>query len=152
MRFTPHGKLAETTLKKFEASLNLRLPDDYRKFLLASNGGAFSEGYPQIETENELEFSCDAFFGLGVSRALDLAFWMKEFGGELPEHSLLVGKTPDGAFLLLCLERTIAGVYLYDHAYELSVSSDDENTFFICSTFSKLTKLVGISPSRRRGA
>ena len=58
-----YGKLDDIKLFKFEKLINSRLPDDYRQFLIAHNGGKPSPSDFMI-SEEEGENSIHEFYGI----------------------------------------------------------------------------------------
>lgn len=134
--FTPNGKASEESVATFEREIQFNLPADYRAFLRDTNGGGLQHALIKPRRPGELLIDC--LFGFGDKDEFDLRFWLSEFKGELPEKSLIIGSDAGGGFLLLCTEEGSAGVYYYDHSYLFPTSSDDENTYFINSSFSEL--------------
>ena len=134
--FVSNGKISEASIDSFEKEIQLSLPDDYKKFLIDTNGGALQNGL--IKPQRPGELLIDYLFGLSEKDEFDLRFWHSEFRGEIPEKSVIIGSDAGGGFLLLCTEEDLAGVYYYDHSYLFPSSGDDENTYFIYSSFSEL--------------
>lgn len=100
-----YGALEEATLASFEAWLEAPLPDDYRAFLLAHNGGI-----PEPSGFDGGEVEC--FFALhdqvwdadtpGGHLAQPLQSLAVDWSDEFPERPLLpIGRDTDGR--LLCL-------------------------------------------------
>lgn len=144
MKFESRGELDETAMTRIENLIGFRLPSDYRSFLQRRNGGSFVGGYPEIAAATIGKVFCDTFFGMSLPRALNLEFWHNEMKGEIPSNSLLIGKDPSGAFLLMCCDLESPGMYYYDHSYSFPTSSDARNTYFITENFGQLAKLVKI--------
>jgi hypothetical protein len=93
-------------LSKWETAAGLKLPDDYRRFMLEWNGGTispyvFSHRYPRAETPDEeliLEVLCDWDDVLDNSRLED------EPGvRSIPPQHLVIGTDPRDVYLLLSL-------------------------------------------------
>lgn len=134
--FTSNGKSSKENVVAFECEIKFRLPEDYKRFLIDTNGGVLQHALISPTKPGQLLIDC--LFGLCEKSQLDLRFWLNEFRGDLPEKSLIIGSDAGGGFLLLCIEEDFAGVYYYDHSYLFSPSTDDENTYLIYSSFSEL--------------
>ncbi|EIL88077.1 SMI1/KNR4 family protein [Rhodanobacter spathiphylli] len=134
--FIPNGKADLQSIINFEHEFHFQIPDDYRKFLQDSNGGACKNS--QIKSQELGDLLIDYLFGLDGVDELNLRFWKNELKSEIPQDSLIIGSDSGGGFLLLCLEEGLEGIYYYDHSYLFESSSDTRNTYFIFSTFHEL--------------
>lgn len=136
MNIDPYGKLAKSTLDKFESQIGFTLPDDYQHFILQTNGGRVVDQTFYIE-EVDTHVLMHVFYGLGVekNKILNLDFWLEKYGDEIPEESLLIGNDQGGGFILYVVGGEDFGVYYYDHAHLLEESSEEKNTYFLADTF-----------------
>jgi hypothetical protein len=99
-------KPSEQELLTWEKATGIKLPDDYRHFLLAWNGGTISSyvfihRYPQVtsaEAELILDVLCDWDDVLDNSR-WDEALHLR----SVPPQHLVIGKNPSGVYVLLSL-------------------------------------------------
>ena len=138
---TPNGKNSKENVVDLEREIKFRLPEDYKRFLIDTNGGALQNALISPTKPGELLIDC--LFGICEKSELDLHFWFDEFRGDLPEKSLIVGSDAGGGFLLLSTGEDAVGVYYYDHSYQFSTSADDENTYLIYGSFSEfLSNLI----------
>ena len=55
MRFEPYGPVEKEKIEAFERDFSLRLPEDYKAFLLQTNGGAVD---PNCEDEIDKDGAC----------------------------------------------------------------------------------------------
>ncbi|MFB9246324.1 SMI1/KNR4 family protein [Massilia antarctica] len=134
--FTPNGRISEENVVDFEREIQFCVPEDYKKFLVDTNGGVLQNAMISPRRPGQLLIDC--LFGLCEQSEFDLRFWLNEFTGDLPEKSLIIGSDAGGGFLLLCTEEDSAGIYYYDHSYLFSTSADEENTYLIYPSFAEL--------------
>lgn len=135
MEINDYGKNNSTAVEELEKHLNITLPADYKEFLNSHNGAKIVAGYFHVRELNQ-EISMDIFYGIDLEkRTLNLDFWHKEYGDEIPQNSLLIGSDPGGGFILLVNDGENSGVFYYDHSYFFDQSSDENNTYFISKNF-----------------
>jgi hypothetical protein len=134
------GTTAENDIPRLESILNLRLPQDYRQFLLKYNGGI-----PAQDTfvfPGTSEGSCvDVFYGIGPDDYYDLANMQRVLEGRLPKHFLAVAGDPFGNKVCICVAGEHVGkIYYWDHEREADPSQGDtpdttENVILIADSF-----------------
>jgi cell wall assembly regulator SMI1 len=153
-----YGPLSEERLARLESQLKARLPEDYRAFLLQSNGGRpapcrFTFALEGEEQESILEWffavhdqpyeededwGPDAGEGLPPYFAQPLDEVRKDFRSEMPKAKVLpVGRDPGGNLVCLGYAGKWAGrVYFFDHEMGMLVHLAESFTEF----------LAGLSP------
>jgi hypothetical protein len=104
------------------------LPTEYVQFLDTRNGGTCRQDR-FIKLSNGIEVLCDCLFGFDLQPSLDFQFWQREFTGELPKDSVVIGSDPGGAFFILLREQGTWKLMYYDHSYNLPSSNDEGNTY-----------------------
>jgi len=130
------GTLSPADVAAAERSLGVTLPDDYRQFLLTSNGGRPEpRSFPVPGRGDAL---VNMLFGIRNARTrFDLAYEL-ELATELdplPPGFIVVGNDPGGSSLLLSTGGSDAGkVYFWDRA-GLWVRDDGHNTFPVADSF-----------------
>lgn len=140
-KFTPNGKARVEDVETLEEKLRIKLPENYRTFLIETNGGTLSNSILELDRPGDLLIDC--FFGFNEEDSLSINYWIENFSDEIPEGSLIIGSDAGGGFLLLCTKEE-EGIYYYDHSYSFQSSSDNENTYYVCAKFTDLTlKLIG---------
>ncbi|MET4141160.1 SMI1/KNR4 family protein [Pedobacter sp. UYP1] len=130
------------TIEELEEKSDIKLPYDYKNFLIKNNGARVNDGIFHVKALDE-DILLHIFFGTKLEKkALNLEFWNQEYGDEIPENSLLIGRDPGGAFILLIFDGENDGVYFYDHAFAFDQSYEDENTYFIAQSFESFLYLL----------
>ncbi len=125
-----------------EKRLGFDLPTDYKNFLAQFNGAVINDGEFFVKGLNE-QILMDVLFGINLdNRELDLEFWHKEYEGEIPEKSLIIGMDPGGGDILLINDGVENGIYYYDHSYFFSQSSDELNTYYIADSFTDFLSMM----------
>src|SRR5215204_537295 len=120
----------------FESKLGFKLPDDYKSFLIENDGVKIVDGaiyIPALEQKVLVDVLC----GVKAEGRFNIQKLNDEFGDDLAENSLIIGQDVGGSFVLLSADEQNIGIYLYDHSYFFEQSSDENNTYFICNTFSE---------------
>ena len=113
VEIAPGPPLSEDDLAAFETLHGLRLPADYRAWLLLTNGG---EPEPNVVLGSENEATVRGFYSVGGEGTWDLA-WALRGTGPFPPGCLPIAFEDGGNSYLL----TDDGQVLYwDHELELS--------------------------------
>jgi len=111
-------KLTEESLQDLETKHSCRLPNDYRQFLLSTNG-AFPSPDCVVFVEDGRNTASDVFcfFAVGDDRAWASMGWHHEtFSDRLPKRTLPVGRDSGGNLWLLSLRDDDAGaIFFWDH-------------------------------------
>lgn len=134
-------------IEEFKRTLSFCLPEDYLAFLAEYDGAVIKDGYFPIMGTKEFGLM-DVLYGLDVEKALNVRNVNKEYEDDILEQSILIGEDPGGAFILLVngdngeCNGFKNGIYLYDHQYSLKSSDDDNNTYFICNSFSEFLNIL----------
>jgi hypothetical protein len=111
----PHGPLDAARLTAFEARIGAALPADYRRFLLAHNGGQFVPCEIVLPGEAEPFASLGAAFGLhDGADALDRVFDnVKDY---IPAEVIAFAEDEGGNLLCIGIRGEPRGrVYFWDH-------------------------------------
>ncbi len=108
--------ITEADLQQLEWSLQHRLPDDYRDFLLATNGGEV-EGYWAFELAANGGSMLSQFYRLkDKSRSTStLAYMQRLYAQRMPKGLLAIGCDPGGGKICLGFAGPLAGrVWFWD--------------------------------------
>lgn len=137
----PFGALRPEDLAAFEARRGMQLPADYRRFLLAHNGGApepntidfVAQGIP---TSSDVS----AFYGLHAGESwASLAWNMDSFEGRiLPEGLPIAGDSGGNQYVLIVQGARRGQVFFWDHEQETDPPGD-ENMSLVAASFTAFT-------------
>ncbi|MBK9260029.1 MAG: SMI1/KNR4 family protein [Polyangiaceae bacterium] len=144
----PFGTITIDAITQFESRRNLSLPDEYKRFLLTSNGGrpvpdAFD--VPGWAHENS---GMQAFFGVQTGNSYDLERELDVYDDRIPRDLLPIGCDSFGNIICLGIEGKRRGkIYFWDHEDELDENGlhrqDYSNVFLVANSFGEfLDKLT----------
>lgn len=130
----------------YEETVKMRLPKDYKEFLLDTNGGQFID---EIHTfwvdELKENIGIDVLFGFNQVRSLCLNSWYNEYGEELPEETIIIGNSINAGLILLIWQDDWKGVFLWDHCLELEQSTEEDCLYRISDNFDLFFNSLQIS-------
>src|SRR4051812_14003816 len=110
-------KVGKRRLQKFERDTGIKLPADYRDFLLKHNGGQPLHSrfeIPELREDALLDF----FYAIDGSQAVNLEDQLAEWKDEMPPGFLPIAHDPGGAIIVMSTEGEHAGhVFLWDHQH-----------------------------------
>ena len=137
-------------IKLLEKRFDIKLPVDYKEFLVTQNGGRnlsyTFENSIKIDQIDEV-INIETMFGIntGIKNA-DIEQWTEEYRIDIFEHSIIIiiiGDTIQHGFLLFWQSGDDnEGIYYYDDTYQLEASSDENNAYFLAKSFSEFTDLI----------
>jgi len=144
--------ITEKDIADIERTYRLKLPDDYRQFLLTTNGGHSrdyldEEGLIIDKDYPEDTVSVKDFLGWNDPiSACSINYWMGEYGDELigdAADTLLIGYAHEtGFFVLKCTENN-QEVYYWDDCREFEFSSDEANAYWVADSFTEFIEKLG---------
>lgn len=128
------GTIDKLELNKVQDTIGFELDQDYYLFLEKNNGGTCENCAVWVEGLTQY-ISLDGLFGNNLPvETSNLLFWIKEYGDEIPPESILIADDPGGGLFLLVKN---AGVYYWDHSWFFEQSSEEENIYFVASSFTE---------------
>jgi hypothetical protein len=139
--------LTDAHLDRMEHQLDVKLPDEYRSFLLTSNGGKPRPNFFAIQGHKTLHMGrIDQLFGLGLPAKESNIDWnYKNLIGTLPNYHFPLGTTTEGDMITMSLGKLDAGRIYYWIRAEYNVAGDNE-AYFVAGNFTKfLASLYAIS-------
>lgn len=137
LKLNTWGQNDEAVVSNFEQQIGFSLPSDYRNFLVQNNGGRV-DSQSFFVKDLDQEILLDALFGITNSKArsLTLGYWLAEYGDELQEKTLIIGRDPGGRFLIYITEGEDKGVYYWDDTSFFPQSTEEDgNTYFVADSF-----------------
>lgn len=141
--FKKFGSTKAEMIKKYEELIKMKLPEDYKLFLMETNGGSFSDIHHTFYvTELEKEFPIDVLFGLQLNRNLDLEFWFKEYKEYLVECSAIIGDSLGVGLIVMIWEDDWKGIFLWDHCLALEQSTEEDCIYRIADDFDSFLKML----------
>ena len=143
MKIRKRGTVAEEDIHALENQWHLTLPEDYKAFLMETNGGIVEweeKDAIHIEEINE-DIYLEILYGIKTKgKSADIQTWMEMFEDEIFPGSLLIGFDLMQGFIVLQCGGEDAGVYYWDDAYNFKGSDDENNVYFLADSFSELLK------------
>ncbi|GIM50349.1 SMI1/KNR4 family protein [Capnocytophaga stomatis] len=137
----PNGK--KSKISDIEKHFKIKLPQDYKDFLNIYNGGETEEdAFIYVEDLDEYMIMGN-FFGIDIDEGFaDIYKINEEYNDDIPPNSLLIGSDMGSGLILLIQDGENDGIWYYDHSYFFEQSSDEENTYFICETFTEFLEIL----------
>jgi hypothetical protein len=133
---------SESEVSEFEKRRGIKLPPDYRQFLLDYNGGTPLKQAVVIPDCHQ-EAIVDHFLGLKRNDE-DIDTWLDELDGDMPSEFIPIGFDPGGNALLLDLTDGV--VYYWDSSRSFKESSAEDNTYWVANSFNEL--IVGLKEDK----
>ena len=131
-----------SNIDKIEKILNIKLPKDYKDFLIENNGADVEDGLFYVK-EIDQTIPMGFFYGVDIAEGYsDIIEINKEYADDILKNSILIGSDEGEGWILLICDGKNDGIWYYDHSYFFEQSTDDSNTYFICDTFSNFIKLL----------
>lgn len=138
------GTADSERLKQAEQQMGVELPDDYREFLLQTNGGS-NEDYSMSFFVKELndEMVVDVLYGIGLdNKNADVVFYTDMFASDMLPGSVLIGDSIQNGFIVMVCGRENKGIYYWDHSYTYEASDDENNMYRIADTFGDFLRML----------
>ena len=139
MKIEAINKGSEAKVLAFQEFLGFILPDDYFNFLAPNDGATIDEAYFYVKDIEEY-IMFELFYD--IEECIET---YEEFSDDFPDKSLVIGRDPGGAMLLLVTTEVgdfSKGIYFYDHSHLFEASNSDCNTYFVCDTFSEFINIL----------
>ena len=139
------GNLNESDISSLEDALGISLPADYKEFLSKTNGGCPKNNYFVLNTPSlKEELLINFFLGVNDDENFNIISWNTDYKLEMPISTFIFGVEYGGGMFIQITEGDDKGVYFWDSNFSLSVTSNDENVFYIADTFSDFLSLITI--------
>ncbi|MEY8747004.1 SMI1/KNR4 family protein [Paenibacillus tundrae] len=127
-----HQPITLEEINEFQQKLNLRFPEQYKNFLLESNGGDPSPSMFKISDEQG-EGVLNIFYGIGDMYS-NLEEYIDIYEGRLPSGFIPIGNDPSGNVICLGLsEKYYSNIFFWDHEQESDNPDDMSNMSFLAN-------------------
>lgn len=136
---TANPPAASDAIEDFEAILGTPLPQDYKGFLMETNGGEQPEPEAfRVAGSGEVSF-LSRFFPLGDGTGRDLLAFLRFLKDALPESIIPIGQDIGGNYICMALGGELCGaIYLLDHD-QIDGDKDSPDRLIHCAeSFSEL--------------
>ena len=145
------GPAEESAVNVLEQFLKLRLPDDYRGFLLDTNGGQPDPNAFPLQGNPYDTFGLVEYFFSASSHDsdYDLLDNTEVFQNRVPADLLPIAFDPGGNLICLAVSgEKRGGIYFWDHNDESmpGETPDYHNVYFIANSFDEFITNLTILP------
>ncbi len=134
--FKQFGGEISDKIEEYESIVNMKLPNDYKQFLVNTNGGQFvNEFHTFWVKELKQDIGIDVLFGFDNLRSLCLTNWYEEYIEDLPENTIIIGNSINAGLILLIWQDDWKGIFLWDHCLDLKQSTEEDCLYRIADQF-----------------
>lgn len=134
--------LTEAQIEAVEKQLGAKLPQDYKSFLLAHNGGRPEPCvFPISDFPDSTLDILNRFLAIGGGPFDDLMDYVRTYRDRIPPNLLPIAYDPGGNVICLSLYGSDRGrVYLWLHEYETDEAEQPtyDNVYVLANSFSDL--------------
>ncbi|MCG8333544.1 MAG: SMI1/KNR4 family protein [Proteobacteria bacterium] len=133
--------ISEDIVTKFEHKWNVKLPIEYKRFLIKYNGGYPSPDAFAIK-EIEDESTVDKFLSLESGPHSNLDSYVNTYIGRIPKDLLPIAHDPGGNLICIGIKGENFGIiYFWDHEFESDDNDPDySNVHFVANNFDEFLK------------
>ena len=139
------GKTVENDIKSLEKVLNIKFPNDYKDFLLKTNGGSIpNDNTNEIVLKNIKKIiNIDILYGVNTDNScFDIEYWTKKYIDDLFEKTVIIGDSLQNGFIVMICDGNNDGVYYYDDSYYFDESNDENNVYIISNNFTEFLDMI----------
>ena len=134
--FKKFGGEIRGKIEEYEKKVKMELPNDYKQFLVNTNGGQFvNEIHTFWVEELKQDIGIDVLFGFDNLRSLCLTNWYEEYVEDLPPNTIIIGNSINAGLILLIWQDDWKGIFLWDHCLDLEQSTQDDCLYRIADEF-----------------
>lgn len=152
MGFTKNGSLTIEQIKEAEKIIGHKFPDNYKKFLIKTNGGRtdsvdddIEHGF-NVEQIVEEDVLVDSLYGVGEEACDLLVKYNKEYGEETG-GCIIIGDTLSHGFIIydyLGVVEDERGIYFWDDTWNYETSDEENNVYFVAKTFTEFMEMCNL--------
>jgi SMI1-KNR4 cell-wall len=144
-----YPRISEKEILNTEEEIGKSLPDDYKAFLLESNGGQPElKKFPIQNNENDDAGILSWFLGICPGDYHDLLTNVNRFSDRIPENLIPIARDPGGNLILMSLDGKDKGnVYFWAHEEECDEGETPnyDNLYPVADSFKRL--IESLSPA-----
>jgi hypothetical protein len=137
--------ITETELSLFESALKVKLPEDYRQFLLTHNGGSPRPSCFRVNIDGfESITAIERILCLDPEERYSLQKYLNIYKNRIPSNLLPIATELSVDLICLSVSGDDYGtIYLWDHNWEVTESKPDySNVHYLAASFSKLLDML----------
>ena len=150
MSFKKNGSLTMEQIIDAEEKIGHKIPEDYKQFLLKTNGGRIdfvndeAEHKFHVDLIEEDDVWLDSLYGIGESARDWLVYFNNEYGHET-KGCLIIGDTLCHGFILYDYLGiwSSGGIYFWDDKLEYK-SSREGNLYFVAKNFNDFMEICDL--------
>lgn len=152
MGFTKNGSLTIEQIREVEKKLGHNFPDDYKEFLLKTNGGMIDfvnddveHGF-HVDLIDEEDVCIDSLYGVG-EEACDLLIKFNQEYGEETGGCIIIGNTLSNGFITYDYRGVVedeGGIYFWDDTWTYEPSNEEGNLYFVAKNFNEFLELCNL--------
>lgn len=145
MEIKGNGSLTIEELEGMEESLGVKLPEEYKRFMLKYNGGVpkVESAGTKIQGTSE-NMVLQYLMGHKVNKKLSILRWNEEYKDEIGDEVIVIGMDMGGGIVLLNCEKNTGEVMYYDDAYGLEETTEEINTYEVAGNFEEFVEKLGM--------
>lgn len=134
-----NNSLDDKTLNNFEKEFQIRLPDEYRQFIIKYNGG-----YPEPDgfkfMNKSKGSSVDRFLGLVDDEYEDIRKYIQKYKDRIPTNLIPIAYDPGSNLVCISVSgEDFGSVYFWEHELEFDEGQkpDYSNVTIIANNFNE---------------
>jgi hypothetical protein len=132
--------VSEADVQRYEERLGVQFPDDYRSFLLVTNGGMPAPHHFVVPDENHVLYVSFLYAIKNEHAISDLVYELEDLAsrmtGKLPDGFIVIGRDPGDSNFLLGTRGDHAGqVWFWDTERQVRGTNPTANTYWLADSF-----------------
>lgn len=154
MAFKKNGSLTIAQIEEVEKELGHKFPDDYKKFLMKTNGGRIVYlNNEEVDIHDfyvypidEEDVCVDSIYGVGEDASDLLITFNKEYGKEI-DGCIIFGDTLSHGFMIydyLGVLEDKGGIYFWDDTWTYELSNEECNLYYVTKNFNDFLELCNL--------
>jgi hypothetical protein len=140
----PYEAIQEEHLAELEQDLRIKLPTDYRQFLLAHNGGRPTPFVFDVNVDGlVIHIPIDRFLGIRQGDLYSFSRVLEDYKGRLPSNLLPIACEALGLECISINGEDYGKIYFWDQSFEVTEGEPDySNVYLIAHNFSEFLDML----------